>query len=46
MQPAVNRPTSEARTMRNDWTMTRFETALFVVAALLVAGGFMMAATA
>jgi hypothetical protein len=30
--------------MRNDWTLTRLETALFVASVTLVAGGFVWAA--
>jgi hypothetical protein len=29
--------------MRNDWTLTRLETALFIVAATLMASGFVWA---
>jgi hypothetical protein len=29
--------------MRSDWTLTRFETALFIVAAALMASGFVWA---
>jgi hypothetical protein len=31
------------RSMRNDWTLTRLETALFIASVMLVAGGFMWA---
>ena len=29
--------------MRGDWEMTRLETALFIAAATIMAGGFMLA---
>lgn len=30
--------------MRNDWTLTRLETALFITGVTIAAGGFMWAA--
>jgi len=38
-----HRPTSEAH-MRNDWTLTPSEMALFIAAVTCLAGGFVMAA--